>query len=426
MEQKPKGTRDILPNVIRKWHFMEEMARKLAKQYNIDEIRTPTFENETLYNRSVGESSDIVTKEMYTFKDKGGRSLALRPEGTAGVVRAFLENGLFNNAQPTKVFYIANNFRYENTQAGRFREFSQFGVEYFGSQEPIVDAEQIIMASKYLAMLGINNVELQINSIGCPKCRANFNSALREFAHAHKDELCQDCNKRMETNPLRMLDCKNEKCQMVLRQAPKLSDYLCDECKQHFKSVLSILDSRKIKYSINTSLVRGLDYYTKTVFEFVAMLEDKPITVCGGGRYDKLVAEIGGNDVPACGFACGLDRLVYLIDDKMIAPKDFVYIANTPDVSITEVLAVAEVLRSADIAVETNLTNRSFKAQMKYADKICANKVVILGQKEIDSGEFVVKNLRLGSECTMKASDLVKYIKLDSESIKKITKTFSD
>ncbi len=426
MEQKPKGTRDILPNVIRKWHFMEEMARKLAKQYNIDEIRTPTFENETLYNRSVGESSDIVTKEMYTFKDKGGRSLALRPEGTAGVVRAFLENGLFNNAQPTKVFYIANNFRYENTQAGRFREFSQFGVEYFGSQEPIVDAEQIIMASKYLAMLGINNVELQINSIGCPKCRANFNSALREFAHAHKDELCQDCNKRMETNPLRMLDCKNEKCQMVLRQAPKLSDYLCDECKQHFKSVLSILDSRKIKYSINTNLVRGLDYYTKTVFEFVAMLEDKPITVCGGGRYDKLVAEIGGNDVPACGFACGLDRLVYLIDDKMIAPKDFVYIANTPDVSITEVLAVAEVLRSADIAVETNLTNRSFKAQMKYADKICANKVVILGQKEIDSGEFVVKNLRLGSECTMKASDLVKYIKLDSESIKKITKTFSD
>lgn len=426
MEQKPKGTRDILPNVIRKWHFMEEMARKLAKQYNIDEIRTPTFENETLYNRSVGESSDIVTKEMYTFKDKGGRSLALRPEGTAGVVRAFLENGLFNNAQPTKVFYIANNFRYENTQAGRFREFSQFGVEYFGSQEPIVDAEQIIMASKYLAMLGINNVELQINSIGCPKCRANFNSALREFAHAHKDELCQDCNKRMETNPLRMLDCKNEKCQMVLRQAPKLSDYLCDECKQHFKSVLSILDSRKIKYSINTNLVRGLDYYTKTVFEFVAMLEDKPITVCGGGRYDKLVAEIGGNDVPACGFACGLDRLVYLIDDKMIAPKDFVYIANTPDVSITEVLAVAEVLRSADIAVETNLTNRSFKAQMNYADKICANKVVILGQKEIDSGEFVVKNLRLGSECTMKASDLVKYIKLDSESIKKITKTFSD
>ena len=426
MEQKPKGTRDILPNVIRKWHFMEEMARKLAKQYNIDEIRTPTFENETLYNRSVGESSDIVTKEMYTFKDKGGRSLALRPEGTAGVVRAFLENGLFNNAQPTKVFYIANNFRYENTQAGRFREFSQFGVEYFGSQEPIVDAEQIIMASKYLAMLGVNNVELQINSIGCPKCRADFNSALREFAHAHKDELCQDCNKRMETNPLRMLDCKNEKCQMVLRQAPKLSDYLCDECKQHFKSVLSILDSRKIKYSINTNLVRGLDYYTKTVFEFVAMLEDKPITVCGGGRYDKLVAEIGGNDVPACGFACGLDRLVYLIDDKMIAPKDFVYIANTPDVSITEVLAVAEVLRSADIAVETNLTNRSFKAQMKYADKICANKVVILGQKEIDSGEFVVKNLRLGSECTMKASDLVKYIKLDSESIKKITKTFSD
>ena len=426
MEQKPKGTRDILPNVVTKWHFMEDTARKLAKQYNIDEIRTPTFENETLYNRSVGESSDIVTKEMYTFKDKADRKLALRPEGTAGVVRAFLENGLFNNAQPTKLFYIANNFRYENTQAGRFREFSQFGVEYFGSAEPSVDAEQIVLASKYLTLLGINDVELQINNIGCPQCRAEFNKALKEFAHAHKQDLCKDCNNRMDTNPLRMLDCKNEKCQAVFKDAPKLEQFLCDECKQHFDAVLGLLDARKIKYTLNTNLVRGLDYYTKTVFEFVAMIDNKPLTVCGGGRYDGLVAEIGGNQVPACGFACGLDRLVCLIDDKMIGKKDLVYIANTPDVDISQVLAVAEILRSADICVETNLANRSFKAQMKYADKIGANKVVILGQKEIDTGEFVVKNLRLGSECSMSANNLIKYLKLDSEEIKKITKTYRD
>ena len=426
MEQKPKGTRDILPSVVNKWQFMEETAKKLASLYNYDEIRTPTFENEALYNRSVGATSDIVTKEMYVFKDKANRTLALRPEGTAGVVRAYIENGLFNNAQPTKVFYIANNFRYENTQAGRYREFSQFGVECFGSAEPCVDAEQILLANQFLQNLGVKGFELQLNNIGCPTCRQKFNLALKQFALKNKDKLCADCNNRMLTNPLRMLDCKNPNCQKVFNDAPKLEEFLCDECKTHFASVLSLLDGFNIKYTLNNKLVRGLDYYTKTVFEFVAQLEGKDITICGGGRYDGLVNEIGGQKVPACGFGCGLDRIIYFIDESKIAQKDLVYIANTPDVSIDKAQYIANVLRSADIMVETNLTNRSLKAQMKYANSIGTNKVVILGQKEIETGQFVVKNLRLGSECSVDAQNLIKYLKIDSQDIKKITKTYKD
>lgn len=426
MEQKPKGTRDILPQDIKKWQFMEDTARKLAQYYNIKEIRTPTFESESLYNRSVGETSDIVTKEMYVFKDKGNRFLALRPEGTAGVVRAFLENGLFNDAQPTKVYYLANNFRYENTQAGRYREFSQFGVEYFGSAEPIVDVEIITLADDYLKSLGIVDAELQINNIGCPKCRAEYNKALRDFAHKNQTKLCEDCKKRMDINPLRMLDCKNESCQKLFEKAPVLKDFLCDECKAHFDVVLSMLDQEGIDFVQNDKLVRGLDYYTRTVFEFVANIEGKSITICGGGRYDGLVKEIGGVDVPACGFGCGLDRIVYLIDDKKLIKDDLVYVANTPDVTLAQAYQVADILRNAGIMTEINLNNRSFKAQMKYADKIGANKVIILGQNEIQTGEFVVKNLRLGSECTVGAQDLIKYLKIDSEDIKKIIKTYKD
>ena len=426
MEQKPKGTRDILPQNIKKWQFMEDMARKFAAVYNIKEIRTPTFENETLYNRSVGETSDIVTKEMYVFKDKGNRSLALRPEGTAGVVRAFLENGMYNDAQPTKLYYIANNFRYENTQAGRYREFSQFGVEYFGSSEPIVDVEVITLANDYIRSLGIDDYELQINNIGCPKCRAEFNKALRDFAHKNANKLCDDCQKRMDTNPLRMLDCKNADCQAVFAQAPTLSAYLCDECKKHYSVVLDMLDQQGIDFVQNDKLVRGLDYYTKTVFEFVAKIDNKPTTICGGGRYDGLVKEIGDVDMPACGFGCGLDRIVYLVDQTKLSNDDLVYIANTPDVTLDQAYQVADILRNAGIMTEINLNNRSFKAQMKYADKIGANKVVILGQKEVQTNEFVVKNLRLGSECTVAAQNLIKYLKLDSEYIKKITKTYKD
>lgn len=426
MEQKPKGTRDILPQTIKKWQFMEDMARKLAAVYNIKEIRTPTFENETLYNRSVGETSDIVTKEMYVFKDKAGRNMALRPEGTAGVVRAFLENGMHNDAQPTKLFYIANNFRYENTQAGRYREFSQFGVEYFGSAQPIVDAEVVILANDYLNSLGIENAELQINNIGCPKCRAQYNKALRDFANKNSEKLCEDCRKRMDTNPLRMLDCKNETCQKIFSKAPMLKDFLCQDCKTHYAKVLSMLEDQGIDFVQNDKLVRGLDYYTKTVFEFVVNLEGKPITICGGGRYDGLVNEIGGVDMPACGFGCGLDRIVYFVDENKIASDDLVYIANTQDVTLQQAYQVADILRNAGIMTEINLSDRSFKAQMKYADKIGANKVIILGQNEIESGVFVVKNLRLSSECSVNAQDLIKYLKIDSEDIKKITKTYKD
>ena len=426
MEQKPKGTRDILPKDVAKWQFMENVARYLSKCYNISEIRTPTFESESLYNRSVGETSDIVTKEMYTFKDKGGRDMALRPEGTAGVVRAFIENGLHNDAQPTKVFYISNNFRYENTQKGRFREFSQFGVECFGSAEPVVDAELMIFANEYLKQLGVTNAALHINNIGCPECRPKFNKALSNFAKLHKDKLCEDCQKRMDTNPLRMLDCKNEQCQKIFNDAPKLSDFLCEECKQHFRAVCEILKDQGIKFIVDDKIVRGLDYYTKTVFEFVVDFDGKQLTVCGGGRYDTLLKQIGDVDLPACGFGCGLDRLVYLIDESKIAKNDLIYLANTPDVSVSQVLSIAKILRSAGLSVETNISNRSFKAQLKYADKLGANKVIIIGQKEIESGQFVVKNLRLSSECVVDAKNLINYLKLDSEQIKKITKTYKD
>lgn len=426
MEQKPKGTRDVLPKDISKWQFMESVARQLAKTYNILEIRTPTFESESLFNRSVGETSDIVTKEMYTFKDKGGRDMALRPEGTAGVARAFLENGLHNDAQPTKVFYLSNMFRYENTQKGRFREFSQFGVECFGSKEPIVDVELILFAKQYLNALGIKDCDLHINSIGCSECRSKFNEALKQFAHKNESILCADCQKRMDTNPLRMLDCKNEKCKKVFQNAPKMADYLCEDCKNHFSDVTSLLDAQNVKYVLDDKLVRGLDYYTKTVFEFISPLDGKEITVCGGGRYDNLLKQIGDVDMPACGFGCGLDRLVYMIDESKIEKNDLVYIANTPEVSANEVLSVAQILRSARLNVETNLLERSFKAQLKYADKIGASKVVILGQREIQTGQFVVKNLRLGNECTMDAKNLINYLKMDEEEIKKITKTYKD
>ena len=426
MEQKPKGTRDILPKDSFKWQFMEEEARKIAKLYNVSEIRTPTFESESLFNRSVGETSDIVTKEMYTFKDKGGRDMALRPEGTAGVVRAFIENGMFNDAQPTKVCYFANMFRYENVQKGRFREFTQFGVECFGSKEPTVDAELIVFANDYLKQLGVNDYIFHINNIGCSSCRPKYNEALKEFAHKHQDKLCEDCKKRMATNPLRMLDCKNEACQKVFADAPQMSEFLCDECKEHFSAVLKLLDEQKVKYVLDAKLVRGLDYYTKTVFEIVSLVEGKELSIGGGGRYDTLLKQIGNVDMPAAGFGFGLDRVVLLLDESKIQPKDLIYVANAPDVSFSEVLSVAQILRSAGLQVETNLSNRSFKAQMKYADKLGATKVVILGKKEIETGQFVVKNLLLGSECAMDAKNLINYLKLNVSDIKKITKTYRD
>lgn len=421
MYQRPKGTRDILPDDAKIWQIMESAVKQTAKEYNVDEIRTPIFEDVSLFLRSVGESSDIVNKEMYVFKDKGNRTMALRPEGTAGVVRACIENGLFNSALPLKLFYIGNNYRYENPQAGRYREFTQFGVEYFGCDSPMADAELILLLRDILTKLNITNYQIHINSIGCPDCRKVYNEQIRQFASNNIDKLCDDCKHRANTNPLRMLDCKDTNCQQILSHMPKLKDIMCEDCKTHFQSVLSILDDFGVQYIINPNLVRGLDYYSRTVFEFVADIDGKPLAFGGGGRYDYLVQEMGANPVPACGFAIGMDRLKLLIQHTD-APRDLVYIANAGSVTVTETLKLAKVMREAGIKVETNMNNRSFKAQMKYVDKIDARFLVVVGDDELTNNVFTVKNLATGEDCVVPAQNLIQYLSLSDEELKKIIK----
>ncbi|MBR7090873.1 MAG: histidine--tRNA ligase, partial [Clostridia bacterium] len=403
------------------WQLMENAVKQTAKEYNITEIRTPIFEDISLFLRSVGESSDIVNKEMYVFKDKGDRTMALRPEGTAGVVRACIENGLFNSPLPLKLWYLGNNYRYENPQAGRYREFTQFGVEYFGNDSPLIDAELILLFRDILTKLGVTNYQIQLNSIGCRECRQDYNKQIREFAQNNLDKLCNDCRHRASTNPLRMLDCKNEDCQKLLQNAPKLMDTMCPDCKEHFATLTSILDDFKVPYTVNTNLVRGLDYYSRTVFEFVAEIDGKPLTFGGGGRYDYLVEEMGGKSMPGCGFAIGLDRLKYLVQSNN-KQTDLVYIANAGSVNVYECFKLANVLRSAGIHTEVNLNNRSFKAQMKYVDKVNARYLVVIGDDELTNGVFTVKNLNTGQDCVVPAQNLIEYLSLSDQELKKVTK----
>ena len=421
MYNKPKGTRDILPQDSIVWQLMENAVKQTAKEYNISEIRTPIFEDISLFLRSVGESSDIVNKEMYIFKDKGDRTMALRPEGTAGVVRACIENGLFNTPLPLKLWYLGNNYRYENPQAGRYREFTQFGVEYFGNDSPLMDAELILLVRDILSKLGVSNYQIQINSIGCRDCRQVYNKQIREFAQNNLDKLCDDCKHRASTNPLRMLDCKNAECQKILQDLPKLNETICDDCKEHFQVLTQILDEFKVPYTINPNLVRGLDYYSRTVFEFVAEIDGKPLTFAGGGRYDYLVEQMGGNSMPACGFAIGLDRLKYLVQNNN-TQSDLIYIANAGSVNVFESFKLAKILRSAGLNVEINLNNRSFKAQMKYVDKINARYLVVIGDDELNNNVFTVKNLYTGEDCVVPAQNLIEYLSLTDEELKKVKK----
>lgn len=413
MYQKPKGTRDILPEISYKWQYMEEMAKQEAKKCGYQEVRTPTFESTDLFLRSVGESSDIVNKEMYTFKDKGDRSLTLRPEGTAGVVRAFVENGLVNDTMPQKMFYIVNNFRYENPQAGRFREHTQFGCESFGINTPFGELETITLAKTILDKVGVKNLSLHINSIGCQKCKPIFNRALSDFAEQNKTSFCEDCNRRMTQNPMRMLDCKNENCQQILKNAPKLKDYLCDECKEHFMKVLELLRQNGIEYVVDTSLVRGLDYYTKTVFEFISDNIDgkgKSLTVCAGGRYDGLVEEIGGKPTCCVGFGMGLDRLILLLSD-VEKPQTDVYVLNVGGVSADKTFEIAKTIREQGYTAQSDLLDRSFKAQFKYAEKIDARYVLIVGDEELKTGVFNLKNQQSNTEEKLKLDEIIELLK---------------
>jgi len=413
MYQKPKGTRDILPDTVCKWQYIEDVAKTQAKKFGYEEIRTPTFEHTELFLRSVGESSDIVNKEIYTFKDKGNRSLSLRPEGTAGVVRAFIENGLINEMLPQKYFYFVNNFRYENPQAGRFREHTQFGAESFGIDTPFGELESIDLAKSILNNLGIDNLVLHINSIGCSNCKPKFNKALKDFAEKNSSKFCEDCQRRAKTNPMRMLDCKQQNCQKLLASAPKLEDFLCEDCKTHFQKVLQLLQQNNINYVVDKNLVRGLDYYTKTVFEFICENIDgtgKQLTACGGGRYDNLVEELGGKSVSCVGFGMGLDRIVMNLPEVKKTQID-VYFANAGNLGAESVYTLTKNLREKGFKVVCNLIDRSFKSNFKYAEKINAKYICFVGEEEQKTKTYNLKDLKTGIETKLKEKELEKFLK---------------
>ena len=395
----PKGTKDVLPSDSYKWQYVENIARETADLFGVSEIRTPVFEHTELFQRGVGDTSDIVTKEMYTFKDKGDRSITLKPEGTAGVVRAFIENGLINGAMPAKMYYIIPAFRYERPQAGRLREFHQFGVEIFGASGAETDVEAIMIADTLLKKLGLD-VKLYINSIGCPTCRKKYNDALKAFFAPHLENLCYDCKTRYEKNPLRLLDCKEENCKKINADAPKMLDYLCEDCKAHFEKTQSYLKTAGIEYEIDSRIVRGLDYYTRTVFEFVSTQIGSQGTVCAGGRYDKLIEELGGNPTPAVGFAAGIERLLIVMektDVEIPKPQTMkVYLAGMDEACREKAFALCATLRKAGVKAEIDHMTRSVKAQFKYADKIGAQFVAVIGGNELSQGIMNVKNMQTG------------------------------
>ncbi len=410
----PKGTKDVLPQDSRKWQYVEGIARETARIYNFSEIRTPVFEYTELFRRSVGETTDVVNKEMYTFLDRGNRSVTLKPEGTAGAVRLFIENGLANSPLPLKAFYITPAFRYERPQAGRLREFHQFGLETFGSAQPETDAELILAASDFLDKLGISRVKLRINSIGCKTCRAAYNAALKEYFRPHLGEMCVTCRERFDKNPLRMLDCKEEGCRKFVADAPVITDYLCDGCRSHFESVKRLLTAQGTEFTVDPSIVRGLDYYTRTVFEFVSDDIGAQGTVCGGGRYDGLISELGGGNVPAIGFAAGIERLLLLMENTGVrfpAPdRPAIYIGGMDAESRAVAFKTANELRRGGVAAECDLMSRSVKAQMKYADKSGAGYVTIIGADELASGMFNVKKMSDGTTEKVAKDDLCTYL----------------
>ncbi len=409
----PKGTKDVLPSDSYKWQYIEDTAREVARAFNISEIRTPTFEHTELFSRGVGETTDVVNKEMYTFEDKGGRSITLKPEGTAGAARMFIENGLASSPMPLKAFYVTPAFRYERPQAGRLREFHQFGIEVFGSENYHTDAEVIFAASTFLKKLGVKT-RLEINSIGCKSCRAEYNAALKGYFKPHLAEMCETCNSRFEKNPLRMLDCKEEGCRKFTAAAPKITDYLCPECKAHFDGVRNLLTDLGIDYTVNPRIVRGLDYYSRTVFEFVSGEIGAQGTVCGGGRYDGLIEELGGKSLPAIGFAAGIERLMLLMDNTGAAfperQKPRIYIAGMDEKTRAAAFKIAAELRLKGVNAECDLMNRSVKAQFKYADKLGAEYVAVIGETEIVSGEVTLKNMKDGTQSAVKTTQIYSYI----------------
>lgn len=407
--KKIKGTEDVLPKDSYRWQFVEDVMRKESAAYGFKEIRTPVFEHTELFARGVGQTTDVVQKEMYTFDTKGGESVTLRPEGTAGAARAVLEHGLVNDSLPIKASYFVSCYRYEKPQAGRLREFHQFGLECYGTQSPAADAELICAAQSIFDRLGIKQLRLEINSIGCPTCRAEYHKALKEYFYGYKDEFCETCNSRLEKNPMRILDCKSPVCSKIAQGAPKITDYLCDECKEHFASVQKYLDAAGVEYTVNPTIVRGLDYYTKTVFEFVTDFIGAQGTVCGGGRYDGLIEELGGKHLPSLGFAMGIERLLMLMDKQGIEiPKPStcdLYVAVMGESASLKSFEIIKAVRSCGLIAETDVVGRGLRAQMKYADKIGAKFSMVLGDNEIEQGKAVIKNMSSGEQTEIVLDD---------------------
>ena len=398
--QRPKGTKDILPSESYKWQYIENKVKNIFENYGYNEIRVPVFEHTELFQRGVGDTTDVVQKEMYTFEDKGGRSITLRPEGTAGVVRAYIENGMSSQPSPIKMWYNMAMYRYENVQKGRFREFHQIGAEIFDSGSPLADVEMITMATDIFKALNISNIELNINSIGCPECRKKYQNALREFIRPNLNNYCDTCKTRFDKNPMRILDCKEKTCKKLNEGAPIILDYLCEECKNHFESVKNGLKNLEINYKIDPSIVRGLDYYTKTVFEFVS--EEEGFTVLGGGRYDGLAKELGGQNTPAIGFALGMERFVEIFEkyNNNIAKQrePLLYVANLGEDANVFAAKLVKELRIKNIYCEKDITGKSLKAQLKYADKKCSKYVLIIGDEELQNSRAKLKEMESGNE----------------------------
>ena len=403
MIQKIKGTMDILPNETPLFRYIEGVMRDEAEKYGYGEIRTPTFENTELFVRGVGDTTDVVQKEMYTFADRDeNRSISLRPEGTASVVRAIIENGKCSDPMPLKYYYIISCFRHEKPQAGRSREFFQFGTEMFGSESPASDATAISLAAAVIRRLGLKNVTLHINSIGCKECRPAYRSALVSYFESHKEKLCDNCKNRLDKNPLRLLDCKNPDCQIIAKDAPKTTEHLCSECESKFDMLKRALDAMGIEYVVDSSIVRGLDYYTGAVFEFIAEGIGAQSTVCGGGRYDGLVESLGGPKLSGIGFGMGLTRIILAMKeqglDVIAAPPVSLYVAALGERAMVKALEITERQRRDGKICECDIVGRSLKAQMKYANKISAQYTLIIGDSEIDAGRAQLRNMQDGTQ----------------------------
>ena len=416
LSKAPRGTRDILPKEVYKWHYVEKKFREICALYGYEEMRTPIFEHTEVFTRSVGDTTDIVQKEMYTFTDKGDRQISLKPEGTAGTLRSFIENKLYADTQPTKLFYITPCFRYERPQAGRQRQFHQFGIEALGSDEPSIDAEVISLAVQFFSELGLNDLSVNINSVGCPVCRSEYNKTLKSYLDAKSDVLCETCLDRKDKNPMRVIDCKNPTCKENIKDIPFMIDHLCDDCKDHFDKLQEYLREMDIKFVVDKTIVRGLDYYKKTAFEIISNDIGSQSTVCGGGRYDGLVEQLGGpKGISGIGFGLGAERLLLTLENNNIEienPKSTdIYIATIGDTAKTKSFGLIKELRDNHISADIDHLGKSLKAQFKYSDKINAKYTIVIGDDELANDSATLKNMETSEQTIVKLSELVNELK---------------